>query len=61
MTVSADHRENNCDGGRKTPDELVEERMSKVETEVVSIDQILQNFGTIPEGEYFSRREFHFC
>ena len=39
--ITADLREGNCDGGRKSPDELVEERMSSVEMEVARIDQIL--------------------
>lgn len=48
------------DGGRMTLDELVEERVSRVEMEVANIDQILQKFGTILKGEYESICEFHF-
>lgn len=58
--VSASPRESKCDGGRKTPDKLVEERVSRVEMKVASIDQILQKFGAIPKGEYEFMSEFHF-
>ena len=58
--LTADLRESKRDGGRRTPDELVEERLNRVETEVTSIDQILHKFGAIPQGEYGSMSEFHF-
>jgi len=39
--VTADLREGSCDGGRNTPDELVEKRMNVVKMEVTDTDQIL--------------------
>ena len=57
--VTAELEEINCDGGRKTPDELVEERVSRIEMEVTSIDQMLQELGAIPKGEYGSINEWH--